>query len=336
MALVHSGHAGARATTALWAPVLLWTAAAALVVIPVAPALQLQALLVGVALTGAPHGVLDIDQAVWATRRRGGVGRLLMFLATYLLLVGVGLAGWRWAPGATLVAFLLAAAWHFGADEDGDEEAIGPRSASGGRARLILTAARGGAVILPAAALHPAQTTPLFAALAGASPASVEAVAHAALPALCAVWAALLVAALAGLVREARRRAAAELLGLAVLFALAPPLAAFTVYFCGVHAVRHASAVAARSGARRPLAWLAVRLVPAALVSGLVLAALAAHGGLDDAVVWSFRLLAALTLPHLVFGPALERARPDGADGRAPRAWTRHGAGVTFAARSIR
>lgn len=308
MALVHPGHAGAaRFPAAAGASILLWTAAAALCVLPVAPTLQVQALLVGVALTGAPHGVLDIDQAVWATR--GGIARLLLLLAAYLLLVGVGLAGWRWAPAATLVAFLSAAAWHFGQDEE-ELAGAGEAAASAGRARLVRAAARGGAVILPAAALHPAATTPLFAALAGASPAAVGAVAHAVLPALCAVWAAALAAALVGLVREGRRAAAAELLGLAALFALAPPLAAFAVYFCGVHAVRHAAEVARRSGARRPLAWLAVRLGPAALVSAGVLAALTARGGLDGAAAWSFRILAALTLPHLVFGPALERARP--------------------------
>ena len=305
MALVHTASAGRAVPAVAWAPALMWTAAAALAAAPVAPALQLQALLIGMALTGAPHGALDLDQALWATRGRGGTGRLLAFLAAYLLLAGVVLAGWALAPSATLVAFLITAAWHFGQDEDGGDAPALPRGV-----RAVRAAARGGAVILPAAALHPAATTPLFAALAGASPAAVQAASHAILPGLCALWAAALVASLIGLVRTGRAGAAAELGGLATLFALAPPLAAFAVYFCGVHAVRHAAEVARRSGARRPLAWLVVRLGPAVLVSAAVLAALAARGGLDGAAVWSFRILAALTLPHLVFGPALERARP--------------------------
>lgn len=306
MALVQPASARLAVPTAVaWAPVLLWTAAAALAVLPVAPALQLQALLVGVALTGAPHGVLDLDQAAWATRGPGGATRFAGFLAGYLLMVAVVLAGWGLAPAATLVAFLLAAAWHFGQDEDDDLGASPTPSV-----RRVRAAARGGAVILPAAALHPAATTPLFAALAGTSPAVVEAASHLVLPALCALWAAALAAALAGLLRQGRRAAAAELAGLAALFALAPPLAAFAVYFCGVHAVRHAAEVARRSGARRRVAWLALRLGPAALASGLVLVALTRRGGLDGATAWSFRILAALTLPHLVFGPALERARP--------------------------
>lgn len=290
--------------------VLLWVAVALAWAAPAPWAVQAGLLLGGLVLVGAPHGIFDIDVALWAAPRRGRVAWLTVLLAGYLGLMIVVAAGWAWAPGATLAGFLAVSVGHFGL-EDGPARGACPALERG-----VGAGVRGAAVILGPALLHPASVDAVFAALAGTTPARVEAVTAAVAAPLVAVWVAGLAFTLAG---QAKRRAggeAAELLGLCALFAVAPPLLAFAVYFCGVHAVRHAVEMARLSGARGVRAqagWAARRMAPVAAVLALGLAvALAASPRLTgataaSAVVWSFRLLAALTLPHLVLTPRLAR-----------------------------
>ena len=265
---------------------------------PLPTAVQATALLAGVAVIGAPHGVLDIDLALWAAPGRRRLRWLACVLAAYVGLIAVVLAAWTMAPAATLVVFLAASAGHFGAEDAGDDE----RS-------LLRTATRGLAVVLLPMLLHRAEVAPIFAALAGEPSRQVEAVLSTAAPALAVGWGSLAGATAVSLMRRRAVAGAAEFAALAALFAFAPPLLAFTVYFCGVHAPRHVAVTAARSGlppAAR-LGWALRRLAPAALVTGAVLYALARADGAGAASTWTFRALAALTLPHLVLTPWLER-----------------------------
>ena len=115
------------------------------------------------------------------------------------------------------------------------------------------------------------------------------------------------VCAAAWLVRAqpAERR---EFAALGAAFVVLPPLLAFAVYFCVCHSVRHLL----RSGAMlspdsaRIAWWRGIRVgVPAAMVCIAAAPLLLLHG-VQGALTDVFRLLAALTLPHMVVTVMLE------------------------------
>jgi Brp/Blh family beta-carotene 15,15'-monooxygenase len=131
------------------------------------------------------------------------------------------------------------------------------------------------------------------------------------------------------LLLETRWTEAAEVGALAVLVLVAPPLAAFGVYFGCWHAVRHTARVLAEDPANVP-DLAAGRLGPplrrfavaAALPTVAVLAVLAllwsAAGGWRGLVATDLPLLAALTVPHALVVAWLDRPGPVPARGRAP------------------
>lgn len=269
-------------------------------------------LLVGGALIGVPHGSSDF--VVAHRLMRPALGPLLWlpcFLAGYLALVGVAMAGWALAPLATLLAFLAVSGLHFGA---------GP--VAGAPHPRLLAAVRATTPVLPIFLFHPAGVAGLIAALAGtAEPATLhllEALRTPLLPLWGAALAAVTLPPLAAGGRAGGRRAldAAELLAVALAAAALPPLVAFTLYFCLVHAVRHMLEIASESypGRPRAAAGLAAAIVlPSALVCLAVLwfawDGLAGALGTVDVVVWSLRAVAALTAPHMALEWLAARAR---------------------------
>ena len=303
--------AAAAASAAVWPAAMLWAAAVAALAFAVPTIFQAGLLLAGLCLVGAPHGVLDIDLALWAAPRRGRLAWLSAALGVYLALIAVVGVGWLVAPAATLVAFLAAAAFHFGSEDADAGEATAPVFE-----RALLALGRGAAVIATPILFHPAAVAPIFAALAGASVGATRHAMAACAPALAVLLAGAGAVAFWRLAARGAWSKVVELAGVVALFACAPPLFAFAVYFCGVHALRHVAHVCAQAGVPRGpgrARWAAVRLAPVGLGFSLLLgaAALFAHrhglGAADAAVVWSFRALAALTLPHLALTPLLER-----------------------------
>lgn len=278
---------------------------------PLSASVQIVALLVGVALIGAPHGIFDIDLALWAApcrRRRRWVGG---FLLVYLALMAVVAVGWLVIPKLTLIGFLAVAAFHFGC-EGGDGASHGPWD-------IAPTFVRGVAVILGPILFHAEATAPIFAGLAGVSVTQALAGGAVAASVLAPVWIAALVVVIGLFACRRAWREAAELSGLIALFVIAPPLFAFTVYFCGVHAVRHTRAMVRAAAlrevaavSRSRLAWAARRLLPAAAVCSLAVLVVLVYGRGSfaevggQAVLWTFRVLAALTIPHLILTPMLE------------------------------
>jgi hypothetical protein len=85
-----------------------------------------------------------------------------------------------------------------------------------------------------------------------------------------------------------------------------PPLLGFGLYFGLVHAPRHLLRLGAwhdHSNRRRAFIWLAYVAVPASLVCafGLTLIACTLHDVSVGLLVPTFRIIAALTLPHMIF-----------------------------------
>ena len=273
-------------------------------------AVQLAVLLGGVVVTGFPHGAFDHLVARPVLAPRLGRAWTAAFGGAYLGLAALVWLGWMLAPAATLVAFLAASIVHFGLGdaEDGLAPARIPRAA----AMLIY----GALPLLLPMALHPGEAAPVLAAMAGVPDAAMERALHAATWVLPA-WVAGFGWAMLAAWRE--RRGVAERLATAACFVLLPPLLAFGLYFAGGHAMRHMLRLGAWHSPRDParaLRWLARTAVPAGIVCAAALAG-AALAGLDTTVALltpGFRIIAALTLPHMVVTAWLESGgRPDAA-----------------------
>jgi Brp/Blh family beta-carotene 15,15'-monooxygenase len=234
---------------------------------------------------GMPHGALDsvFAQQLFAIATHRGWALFTLLYVTLAL----GVAGlWWWAPTAFLVVFLVMSALHFAADL-----AAGVHPAT--------RVAYGGAIIVLPALLHAPELSRLLGWIAGASSAGtvVSVLQWAAVP-----W---LVVALALAVYELRHSAASalELAALVAVAALAPPLAAFSVYFCVMHSPRHLLrtlvplAPAARQRAIALALWPTVATVVLLGLGAYVFR----HVPVSPLVLQLvFVSLAALTLPHML------------------------------------
>lgn len=255
---------------------------------------------------GVPHGAFDVVVA----RRLFGIADLrgwALFSLIYVGLAALVVAFWFVAPTPFLFAFLAVAALHFGGD---------PATGASTSSRVLY----GGAVIVLPALWHGAELQRLLGLVAGPESGAIVA---SVLGLLAAPW--LGATAIACVLRaRTSRLAAAEQAALAALAVAAPPLVAFTLYFCAMHSPRHILRTLAGLGGRAARCALAAALWPTAAV----LAAAVGVGALAGGVPMETRVmqlvfvgLAALTLPHMVL---LERARRAGV--RADRRQWKHAA----------
>ena len=278
---------------------------AALALSPLFPSVslawQLAILALAVIIFGLPHGALDLALVQGASR--GSWTALSAAIAVYLVVSGAVLAVWIAFPVAALLGFLAIAIIHFGLGDT--EDLHGPQ-------RAVEIIARGGFAGVAPLVFHPQITRDLFALLVGpASTASLDtALAIVTAPATW-LWSACLALALAWRIIQRAPgwlSSIAELLLTTAIFAVFHPLAAFLLYFCFVHSVRHiADLGAARfpDSAPRARRWLLLESLPFTLAT-VVLGAIAwlAFGraiNFDEAmmriVFWG---LSALTMPHMI------------------------------------
>ena len=244
-----------------------------------------------VLLLGVPHGAFD---AVLARKLYGVAGfkEWALFSLAYVALAAAVVGFWVVAPTLFLCAFLIFSALHFGADP------------AGGVSRLTRGLYGGAVIVLPALS-HGPELQRLLGLVAGpTSAAFVTPV----LTQLAAPWLAATVMACA-LQATTSRLAACESAALVALSLAAPPLVAFSVYFCAMHSPRHILRSLAGMEDAEACDALAMALWPTLAV--LLTAALLAWRVSDLPVeAWVMQIvfvgLAALTLPHMVL---LERAR---------------------------
>jgi len=242
-------------------------------------------------LLGVPHGALDVMVA----RRLFGTLSLRLwmgFLLAYVGLAALVVVAWFLAPTLFLGAFLLVSALHFGGD----------MAMGASRLERVLY---GGAVIVLPALQHEDQIQYLFGVVAG--PASAACIVPV-LRLFATPW--LLATAVAcALAAKTSSVAVLEWAALAAMVVVAPPLMAFTVYFCAMHSPRH---ILKTFGSLRGIEVhhaLKMALWPTAIVLCAAVLTLT----LTSAIAFETRLmqfifvgLAALTLPHMVL---LEGAR---------------------------
>ncbi len=242
-------------------------------------------------LLGMPHGAFDVVFA----RKLFGVADVKGWAVFSLCYVGLAAAVvglWMAAPTLFLCAFLIFSAVHFGGDPAGSVS-------------WLTRGLYGGAVIVLPALWHGPELQRLLGGVAG--PASAAFVAPI-LGQLAPPWLAATVLACA-LQARTSRLAACESAALAALSLAAPPLAAFTVYFCAMHSPRHILRTLASLQAaevRRALAmalWPTLAVLLAAALLGWRMSDLLVEARVMQLV---FVGLAALTLPHMLL---LEHAR---------------------------
>jgi Brp/Blh family beta-carotene 15,15'-monooxygenase len=268
----------------LLAPIVLACAA-----LP-APGLPLQlALCVPlIAMFGVPHGATDWKLAGLLLRGRYGPAWPLVFATLYgVLMALVGCAA-AMAPQAAMVAFLVIAVWHFGAE---DAAALGLRA---GAPEIIIC---GALPVLAPAVFWPSDYTAVLHSL-GVVPADAAFVVRALGPAVMSGWA---VAFAVALWRNpvACRGLAADAAALLALQCVAPPLVSFAAYFCLLHGPRYMRALP-----QSVRGWQ-TGAVTAAAIAMIGLAAFAAARHVHADIAWAstnglFWGLAALTLPHVV------------------------------------
>lgn len=235
-------------------------------------------------LLGVPHGALD---TVFAQRSYGlrTVTAWGIFAIVYLLAVGAVVLLWQLNPVLFLGGFLLISAAHFSGDPVAGTPVI---------ARIFY----GGAVVVLPALMHASEVTRLFSFLA--SPESAVQLGSA-LHTLAWPWLAGLVAAVAICLRI-DRRTAAEIAAVGFLATFAPPLIAFTVFFCVMHSARHILRTLAYSGKRSTRFLLVASLTPMVAFAVMMAAAsvLLREVPMEARLIQLvFVALSAMTVPHM-------------------------------------
>jgi len=272
----------------------------------IAAGLSVCVLTVLVAVVGLPHGAADHRFARPRLEPLLGIAWLPVFLASYLAVAAVVVCGWFVAPAATILAFFLASAWHFGQEEP--RLAIGPRWL-----RPVFRFARGGLVIWTPLVFHAGEVAAILglATPGGSGPAIDQATR---LLTVCA-WSMLAIAAVpwalqiltacrrTGTTRQVLLVDNALVASLVVLFAVASPLVSFPVYFCAWHSARGLKRLRIELGeswvelarSLAPLTAAAIALV--GLAAWLVLGGSGWNGTLIRA---TFVGLSAVAMPHLL------------------------------------
>ena len=245
-------------------------------------------------LLGVPHGAFDTIFAYRLYDLRKPTDWML-FAMIYLLLAAVVVAVWWWAPMGFLILFLLISAAHFSGDpEEGTPHAT----------RILY----GGSVLLLPALFHSEEMAQLFGLLVGNEPALllmpwIKLIAWIWLP--CVALGVILLAWSDWL-------GPMEIASVVLLSVAAPPLIAFTLFFCGMHSARHILRTIDYSGSlsRRLLALSALLpMIGVAVVSALAWWFLKGKS-LDERLIQIvFVGLAALTVPHMAL---VERVRFSG------------------------
>lgn len=282
--------------------VLLAVALASFPFLPSLPlAAQLTLLAAAVVVFGLPHGALDLNLVRGATN--GSWTTLAAAIGLYLLAAGAVLTVWVFAPVAALLGFLLIAVVHFGLGDT--EDLDGPQ-------RAVEIVARGGFAGIAPLVFHPLTTRDLFALLVGpTSTATLDSALGAISSPAALLWSLCLVAAV--IWRAVQHpsgwvAACAELILTTAVFAVFHPLAAFLLYFCFVHSVRHiADLGAARfpTEGGRAARWLLRESLPFTVATILLTLVIwfifARPGAYDETMIRTiFWGLSALTVPHMI------------------------------------
>lgn len=299
------------------------------------PALWVEAafLVTLVCTLGLPHGALDYVAGREIFQPRFRTLWPLAFSVSYLGLAALVIAAWMLEPGIWLAVMLTISAVHFGLDDSS------PRLTSG-MSWFVEILGRGGAVIVVPSALHTEDVARIFGfLLPGLGQIEIAMYMESGLVLLGPLVAAGLVIAIflhatgwfgGSDKAHYHRDTLSEILSIVAVFAVLPPLLAFTLYFCLWHSFRQILIVSARSEHHSPgralLAFARVALFPTCTVV-MVLAFAWLIGSRQEESVPAlisavFVSLFALTLPHMILQEAYKRLAIRSDTGKASNAGT--------------
>ena len=244
-----------------------------------------------VVLIGLPHGAFD-----GAIANHLGAGQSLAaaakFIISYCAAAGLVITVWIMFPAVTLTLFLIISMIHFGR---------GDASAQSRPVFMMQVLLHGGLPIFGIIYFQQSSVIPLFDALtSGASNLAI-------LTSKIMVPVMGLMTGLYGLMafRDASLRARfAELILLALIFAILPPLVSFALYFCIIHTGRHMRRiwhVLSSTSSPKGLYRQAAGFTLASWLVGGAAFLWIESGDLDAALLQVvFIGLAALTVPHMI------------------------------------
>ncbi|MEM6552846.1 MAG: Brp/Blh family beta-carotene 15,15'-dioxygenase [Planctomycetota bacterium] len=274
-----------------------------------------------VGFIGLPHGAYDLEVARRLFSARLGSSWWLVFSGAYVVLAGLALGLWVVVPWVGLALLLVGGAIHWGLD---DLEC----RRMGNTVKAWLALSRGAIPVAGPMLFHSEAVAEIFAAIAGASAVDASAVRTAGV-----VWMGLacpgIVASVAWASAEtpgSRVRVLMEPIVLVAWCFAAPPILAFTVYFCLWHSVRHSLRSAFSAMPDSTLRAAVIGYVKASALPTVVTWLLAGAAafvliGYADAVrvSWSvvFIGLFALTVPHVVLEWLESRAEVEAASATA-------------------
>ena len=185
------------------------------------PQTELVTMAILIVILGVPHGVLDTVFArnLYNVRTaKEWVG----FTVVYFILAALVVAFWQFAPQLFLAGFLMISIVHFSGD---------PSPGTPVLSRIFY----GGAIIVLPTILYAPKVTQLFAFLV-----SPDAAMQTVAALLYLKWPWLVGLVLAAIDRmQSDWLSSIEIAALGLLATLAPPLVAFTVFFCFMHSARH-------------------------------------------------------------------------------------------------
>ncbi len=252
------------------------------------------ALAVLVGVVGMPHG--GVDHLTGSVLLAPVAGRYwpLAFVTGYTLVMAVVVAGWIWFPLLILVGFVLLSAVHFGMADNS------PHTPGG----LALTMLEGGMVVWVPALFHPAEFTRLLTWVVPGNRWPEYILFDPSLRAGLCLALGITVARAVG----SSAFTAIRVVGFAVLFAVAPPLVSFAIYFCGWHSVVELTRLAQHADPSDLVTGFGKVVMAAAPLSGLAVllavigwGVMSADGPLTPGIVQAvFVGLSVVAVPHML------------------------------------
>ena len=249
--------------------------------------------LAAIVIIGLPHGAFDGAVAL-ALGYGKNLKSMLVFIVSYLSIAALVVFFWLEFPELSLTVFLGISILHFGLGDSQPGSLV---------QRGIQIIAHGGTVVILISLLNWTEVELIFDTLIGEKSVFLQLI--------IVVCGYLMVGVLASYfilayLRPKLRVRLAELVILAILFGLVPPLVAFSLYFCGVHTPRHLTRIwhAIDKGGRDRAKMLTLALVftiASWVAGGFSLWLVSAAETIDEAILRVvFIGLAALTVPHIV------------------------------------
>lgn len=268
----------------LFSVVTISVALFSVVLTPTSPSFSVPILTILIFFFGVPHGALDPIFAKKLLLLKNG-WQWLMFVILYISISASVVLIWFYLPLVFMGSFLLISMIHFSRDLNGETPIV---------SRMLY----GGSMIILPTLFNFMKMQELFSAILNESAGlQITSFLH------LIAWPWLVASVISIYLMFVKEwLIGLEILSVSVLSTLAPPLVAFTVYFCGMHSLRHIL----RTKTYADMSFIKLGLISLVPMTGLVFItvfALLYSVEIPDhqqLLRFLFVGLAALTVPHMI------------------------------------